>query len=77
MDTDTCEVHAMLWSGTAASFIDLHSFLPEGRTNSVARGIDSEGNIVGYADGQAVMWTVTIPASGTVILAALGTDCVS
>ena len=46
-------VHGLLWSGTAASVLDLHQFLPEGYNESLALGIDSEGNIVGSARGPA------------------------
>jgi len=52
--------HALLWSGTAASYIDLHSFLPPGYDSSEALGIDSVGNIVGWAEAggvyRAVLW---------------------
>jgi len=41
--------HALLWSGTADSFIDLHAFLPSQYDDSYAYGIDSGGNIVGFA----------------------------
>jgi hypothetical protein len=58
--------HALLWSGTAESVIDLHSFLPAEYTGSWAYGIDSAGNIVGYAcmnggDYYAVLWQVRTP----------------
>jgi hypothetical protein len=60
-------VHALAWSGSAASVIDLHSFLPDTYFASAARGIDADGNIIGYArvggvDGaqHAVMW-VPVP----------------
>ncbi len=45
--------HALLWSGTAASVVDLHTFLPPGFTESFAQGIDSDGNIAGFATGSA------------------------
>ncbi|MGA2093041.1 MAG: hypothetical protein ABSH16_06490 [Sedimentisphaerales bacterium] len=41
--------HALLWNGSADSYIDLHQFLPTGFDYSGAIGIDSYGNIVGYA----------------------------
>jgi uncharacterized repeat protein (TIGR03803 family) len=60
-------IHALLWSGTAASTMDLHSLLS---TNygmfSVAAGIDANGDIVGYAyntsTGQydAILWFTTV-----------------
>jgi uncharacterized membrane protein len=42
--------HALLWNGSAESVIDLHQFLPAefAGWGSVARSIDSNGNIVGY-----------------------------
>ena len=75
-DATGCSIHALLWSGTAASIIDLHSYLPVGYTSSFAYGIDSAGNVVGIADSHAVMWTV-IPAPGAIILAAIGVGCVA
>ena len=41
--------HALAWTGSAASVVDLHVFAPLGYTDSVATGIDSTGNVVGYA----------------------------
>ena len=41
--------HALVWTGTAASVVDLHTFLPAGYLSSVATGIDAAGNIVGHA----------------------------
>lgn len=41
--------HALAWSGTANSVIDLNQYLPAGYTNGVATGVDTNGNIVGYA----------------------------
>lgn len=41
--------HALAWTGSAASVTDLHLFAPAGYTDSVATGIDSAGNVVGYA----------------------------
>ena len=35
--------HASLWSGTAASWVDLHAFVPDEFTSSYARGISSDG----------------------------------
>jgi hypothetical protein len=67
--------HALLWSGSADSFIDLHQFLPTGFASSGARGIDSCGNIVGYATDNlgydhAILWQVPEPA--TLLLLSLG-----
>jgi len=59
------DFHALLWSGTAASYINLHSFLGSGFTSSEALGIDADGNIFGSADGQAVMW---VPVNGPTVI---------
>lgn len=52
--------HAALWSGSAASFVDLQQFLPSNYISSYASDIDDQGNIIGSAyDGittNAVMW---------------------
>jgi hypothetical protein len=53
--------HAMAWTGTAGSAVDLNQFLPAGYTDASARAIDAGGNIVGFASqpGQAshmLMW---------------------
>jgi hypothetical protein len=66
--------HALLWTGTADSAIDLQAFLPLTGTwiDSTAYSVDSNGNIYGTADGTynnvtgtfAVEWsTVPEPAS--------------
>jgi hypothetical protein len=48
--TDRGPVHALLWTGSADSVVDLHTtFLPPEFTMSVARSIDTDGNIVGDA----------------------------
>jgi hypothetical protein len=68
--------HALLWSGDAASVVDLHTFLPPGFNSSVAYGIDFDGNIVGWASGpatgdnsHAILWQLEIvPASGSLKL---------
>ena len=46
--------HALLWTGSADSVVDLHTFLPPEFTDSEAYGIDAEGNIVGWAEGPAL-----------------------
>ncbi|HTQ11829.1 MAG TPA: PKD domain-containing protein [Fimbriimonadaceae bacterium] len=53
--------HAALWNGSAESFVDLDANSSSGFTNSVATGIDANGNIVGYTNfglygAVAVMW---------------------
>jgi fibronectin-binding autotransporter adhesin len=52
----------LLWSGTAASSVDLNSFL-NGYSTSYASGIDSQGNVIGYAIDalavkHAILWQV-------------------
>jgi hypothetical protein len=41
--------HALAWSGTADRVVDLNQYLPAGYTHGVATGVDSNGNVVGYA----------------------------
>ena len=41
--------HAVLWSGTATSMVDLHPFLPPGFGSSWAASIDSAGDVFGWA----------------------------
>jgi hypothetical protein len=48
--------HALLWNGTAQSVVDLHTFLPPGFASSQAFGIDASGNVIGSADGHAILW---------------------
>lgn len=63
--------HAIVWSSSADSYVDLQQFLPDSQCDqSVAQGIDSQGDIVGYveeANGttHAVEWvpqSVPLPA---------------
>jgi hypothetical protein len=58
--------HALLWSGTAGSWQDLHQYLASSGINfnsSVALGIDSNGNIIGSArvlndeHSYAILWS--------------------
>ena len=52
--------HALVWSGTASSSVDLEQFLPAGYSGSTAAGIDSFGNIIGSANfagtSTAILW---------------------
>lgn len=49
--------HALVWDGDDASnAIDLHQFAPAGSQSSRAYGIDTDGNILGWIDGQAAIW---------------------
>ncbi len=63
--------HALLWRGSAASVVDLHAFLPPGFVSSAATGIDSNGDIVGYADqgeptrSHAFLWRRNVRKPGT------------
>jgi hypothetical protein len=69
--------HALLWSGTAASAVDLQSFLSSDYSDSHARDIDSDGNIVGFANYSptnqihAILWVV-VPEPGTGLLLIVG-----
>ncbi len=66
--------HALLWSGDAASAVDLNQYLPDGYTDAAATGIDAEGNVVGWAgrgssdpaNVHAVMWR---PVAADAVLA--------
>ncbi|HEX8720435.1 MAG TPA: hypothetical protein VF736_07385 [Pyrinomonadaceae bacterium] len=64
-DTLVGHKHALVWSGDAASAVDLNQFLPPGFTDAAATGIDAAGNVVGWASKgspdvpanvHAVMW---------------------
>lgn len=58
--TTSGQQEALAWIGLGAGVVNLSSYLPVGATNAVAKGIDSSGNIVGYAtvNGQthAFLW---------------------
>lgn len=62
--------HALVWSGSAESAVDLNKFLPPGYTDAAATGIDAAGNVVGWASKgssdvpanvHAVMWKPVAP----------------
>jgi hypothetical protein len=68
--------HAGLWTGTAASFVDLHAELPNGYSSSQAFDVSSDGTVVrvvGYAYNtsrgayEAVMWSQPVPEPATVL----------
>jgi probable HAF family extracellular repeat protein len=73
-------VHALYWNGSAASAIDLHTFLTglgKTFTSSEARGISDNGTIIGYATtadhrSQAILWT-PVPEPNFLSLSAVGT----
>lgn len=54
--------HAIVWMSSPDNYVDLQQFLPasEGYIDSIALGIDSQGDIVGYAENaagaQAIEW---------------------
>lgn len=57
--------HALVWSGTAESVVDLNQYTPLGFTDAAATGIDAAGNVAGWASTgpnnvpanvHAVMW---------------------
>lgn len=52
-------VHALLWTGTPDSVVDLNQFLPPGFTDAYAYGIDSQGTISGSAMGPATISLLT------------------
>ncbi len=57
-------IHAMVWSGTAVSAIDLHLLLPPGYASSQAVAIDpATGTVFGFAYANGlVYWTSWTPA---------------
>lgn len=75
----TGPAYALMWSGTAASYLDLQTSLPSDYSSSRAYGIDSSGDIVGFASGsqgtQAVLWKyepTVVPLPGAMLLGSLG-----
>jgi hypothetical protein len=71
--------HAMLWTGTAASAIDLSTLLPANFSSSEATAIDPTGNIFGWAldssgNYHAIEWSsVTAPEPASLSVLALST----
>jgi hypothetical protein len=69
--------HAMVWSGTAESAVDLHALLPPALrfARSSAFAIDEFGNVFGRAetpDGDhAIMWAVPEPGLGGLAMLAV------
>jgi hypothetical protein len=72
------QTHALRWTGTADSVLDLHQYLSGlglAFTYSQATGIDDGGNIVGYgfanSHNYAILWT-PVPEPQTLILLCIG-----
>ncbi len=70
--------HALIWSGTADSVVDLNQFLPSSWSSStyaVAKSIDAQGNIVGYASdmgvSHAILW-VPVPEPAAIVTLGMG-----
>jgi uncharacterized membrane protein len=68
---DVWESRALLWRDSVTKAIDLHAFLPPGFKNSYATGVDSNGDIVGFASGfesyssHAFLWRRNPPRAAT------------
>jgi hypothetical protein len=63
--------HALVWTGTPDSVIDLNQYLPAGYTHGVATGVDANGNVVGYAYNMAPVGTA-MPADAIAVVFAPG-----
>jgi hypothetical protein len=50
MRSGTSQYHALVWSGTAASAVDLHPFVGSRWVNSYAVAIDDGGNVAGFVE---------------------------
>ena len=74
----TGNTHALLWTDRTSGVIDLNNFLPSRYISAEADGIDSAGNVVGWAKDSttgnfhAVEWLAVVPEpTGTLTLAGL------
>src|SRR5258705_5303784 len=71
------EDHALLWSGTAASAVDLHSYLSSDYRDSQAYAIDANDGIVGFAtfgrtgEKHGIQWML-VPEPSTSLLVIAG-----
>lgn len=73
------EIRAMVWSGSSATAIDLHSLLPSMFVSSNAHRVDADGNVYGeavYLSGtqllsQAVVWKRNLYSFGAGFLGAI------
>jgi hypothetical protein len=73
--------HAGLWNGTAASWVDLHTFLPSEFITSKATGIWNDGSftyVVGYGHNnvtsrnEALMWASPVPEPASLLALVAG-----
>jgi hypothetical protein len=75
--SDGITTHAMLWSGTAASAVDLQMLLPGAGNWSTSRALEisASGDVYGWAYGTyngvtdyfAVKWSVAVPESSSAL----------
>jgi hypothetical protein len=67
---------AILWEGSAGSYVDLHALLPSDFTESKAYSIDAAGNVYGTAfhlpdsTNYAIVWSVPEPSTASVVAVA-------
>ena len=64
--------HALAWNGSADTVVDLNQYLPAGYANAVATGIDSNGDIVGYAYNGAHPYGLAVPVGAIAVVFAPG-----
>lgn len=73
--------HAVIWSGTAGSWVDLDSILPVNYSQSNALGVWTDGQtiqVAGYAYNntlnrtEAILWTNTVPEPASFAFLAIG-----
>jgi hypothetical protein len=68
------DYHALVWSGTASSAVDLQSFLPPTYNYSEALAIADNGNVFGFAtyiptgESHAILWVEVPEPSETALL---------
>ena len=72
--------HAVVWSGSATSYVDLQQFLPSTFTVSQAQVIDADGDIIGWASGSdgvahAMLWVPDAPEPASLMVAVVGAGC--
>jgi hypothetical protein len=65
--------HALLWNADGTGYVDLNTLLPARYTFAEADGIDSSGNVVGFAfdtvtgNTHAVEWLAVVPEPASLI----------